>query len=57
MSPSESVDIVLRAVPGYGWLPLALDPDGRERYRGEFRPDPAAALAAALANLRREAQR
>ena len=34
MRPPEFVDIVVRVVPGYGFLPLVRDQHGRELYRG-----------------------
>ena len=40
------MDIILRAVKRYGWLPL-IEKDGKEIYRGEFHSQPLYALDAA----------
>lgn len=40
------MDIILREVKGYGWLPL-IEKNGKEIYRGEFHSQPLYALDAA----------
>lgn len=38
-------DIILREVPGYGWLPIIVNQEtGNEEYRGEFRDTTGIAL-------------
>ena len=50
----KGVDIVLRFVPGYGWLYLLRTvSDGEELGRGEFKPSPEEALTAGLKQIGR----
>lgn len=32
----EALDLIIRSVPGYGYLPIIVDSDGKELYRGEY---------------------
>lgn len=34
------MEIVIRKVDRYGWIPIVKDPDGYEVYRGEFKHTP-----------------
>lgn len=40
---SMQLDIILRRVPRYGWLPI-IEEDGKEKYRGEYQTTPAECL-------------
>lgn len=41
---AEFVDVVVRVVRNRGFLPIVLDQEGRELYRGEFQGSSLAAL-------------
>ena len=38
------IDIIIRVVPDYGFLPI-LEKDGKEVYRGEFQKTPLGAMS------------
>lgn len=52
----EFLDIIVRQVPRYGYLPMLRAATGEELYRGEFKPDPKTALQAAMHQAQRQQQ-
>lgn len=47
MGKNAYIDMVVRYVPGVGFLPIMRDED-RETYRGEYKQDPHEALASCI---------
>ena len=45
------MDIIIREVKGYGWLPMLKDEDGKETYRGEYQPTPEVAMKRCIKRL------